>query len=113
MRIRSPRWRREDIARLDRDLLPTLRDVPEIGDHAGPVAVNRVEQDRIIPSVRALCDAGIVDIDEARAIALAEGARIVCALERQALRRTNPQRCLDDALTWRLGWTSNEIKKQR
>lgn len=70
------RWSFSDIAELNRDVMPRLCDIPEIGDADGPVVLHRIQQDRIIPPVRALCEAGLID--------LAAAAEVVAGASRDA-----------------------------
>ena len=76
-------WNEQDIARLNREVLPKLGDIPEIGDTAGPVSIHRIDQDRIIPSVRALCAGGIIDLGVVRELVAAAQAEMRSRAEEQ------------------------------
>ncbi|WP_394828059.1 hypothetical protein [Pendulispora albinea] len=66
-------WTTDHILRLNRNMMPKLGDIPEIGDAAGPVAIHRIDPDRLIPSVSALGEEGILDV--ARVAEIVAGAR--------------------------------------
>ena len=61
-------WNPDHIMWLNCNMMPRLCDIPEIGDATGPVAVHRIDQDRLIPSVSALCEARIIDLARVAAI---------------------------------------------
>ncbi|WP_394849232.1 hypothetical protein LZC95_17510 [Pendulispora brunnea] len=56
------------ITQLNCGMMPRLCDIPEIGDAAGPVAIHHIDQDRLIPSVDALCEAKIIDLARVKRI---------------------------------------------
>jgi hypothetical protein len=66
-------WTLDDMTRINLRVMPRLCDVPAIGDGAGPVAIHRIEQDRMVPPVSLLCRAGIVDLGGVAEIASVEG----------------------------------------
>ena len=61
-------WDRESIAHINRTIMPELGNIPIIGDREGPVSIKAIAQDRLIPSVNQLCQAGVVNLDNVKHI---------------------------------------------
>lgn len=67
-------WSLDDISQLNR-VLPRLCHIPVIEDTEGPVAIHRIESDRIIPSVNVLSETEIVDLAAVASILADQGIK--------------------------------------
>ncbi len=61
-------WSVDDIAQFNRDVMSQLGTIPVIGQDNGPVHVHEITPESIIPSVRQLITAGMVDLDKVRSL---------------------------------------------